>query len=63
MGFFDSIVSLSRAAVGTAMLPLDVMRDVGRVVLLTEDDPDCTDRRLEKIGRNLDRAVEEIDED
>ncbi len=42
------------------MLPVDVVREV---IPDDEEIGDKVARRLEKIGKNLDEAVEEIDED
>jgi hypothetical protein len=60
MGIFSSFEKLGKAALGTVMLPVDVVREV-----LPDDEEigDKVARRLEKIGKNLDEAVEEIDED
>lgn len=60
MGFFDSLANLGKAAVGTALLPVDIVRDVGSVVL--DEEPDHTERRARKVVRNLERAVDEIDD-
>lgn len=61
MGFFKGLEKLSKAVVGTAMLPIDAVREI----IPTDDDDDLGDklaRRLKKIGKNLEEAVDEIDE-
>jgi len=63
MGFFDAIGKLGKAAVGTALLPVDVVREVAGAV--TEDGDDVGDkvaRRGRKIGKNVSEALDEIDE-
>jgi hypothetical protein len=61
MGFFKSIGRLTKAAVGTAMLPVDVVRDTFDFDS-TNDFFEHTERRARKIAKNTRKAIEEIDE-
>lgn len=62
MGLFDALGKVGKAAVGTAMLPVDAARDA--VGLVTEDieSESKVAKRGRKIAKNLDEAVDEIDE-
>ncbi len=60
MGFFDAIGKLGKAAVGTVLLPVDVVREC-----IPSDEDDLGDkvvRRGQKIAKNLEEALDEIDE-
>lgn len=62
MGLFDALKKLGGAAVDTALLPVDVVRDLNP---LSDDTGvfDGTARRLRKIDRELEEAYEETFED
>lgn len=66
MGFFNALGKLGKAAVGTALLPVDAVRDVAaRVVDPFEEDgahEDHAAARIEKIGNNVSDALDEIDD-
>lgn len=61
MGLFDSLKDLGKAAVGTAMIPIDVVREC--TDFYSDDNlGDKVIRRTKKIKRNLSNAIDEIDE-
>lgn len=60
MGFFKALGKLGKAAVGTALLPVDMAREL---IPDDEDFGDKTSRRVKKIGSNLEDFLEEVDED
>lgn len=60
MGLFKSLEKLTKATVGTVMLPVDIVRDFGRVI--SDRDPRHTQRRTRKIADNVEEALEGIDE-
>ena len=63
MGFFDAVGKLGKAAIGTAMLPVDAAREVMGAVTEDGDEPgDKLVRRGEKIAKNVSEALDEIDE-
>lgn len=60
MGLFSSLEKLGKAALGTALLPVDIVREC----IPGDDDEELGDkvvRRCKKIGRNLEEAIDEID--
>ena len=62
MGFFDALGSVGKAVVNTAIVPVDVARDV--VTLggaLSDEDETYTGKRARKIGRNLNNVVDEVE--
>lgn len=63
MGLFDALGSLTKAVVGTALLPVDVATDVVRAVVDPDFAPEveetATERRAKKILSNAQRAVDE----
>jgi hypothetical protein len=60
MGLFSGLGKLGRAAIGTALLPVDVARDA---FTLGDGQPSKTGQRIAKIGSNVGDALDEIDED
>ena len=60
MGLFSGLGKLGRAAIGTALLPVDVARDA---FTLGNGEPSKTGKRVEKIAARVDEALDEIDED
>lgn len=62
MGFFDAIGKLGKAAVGVAMLPVDVVKDTVTLGGAITDEESAIAKRVRKIVRNVDEATEEIDE-
>ena len=55
--------NLMKAVVGTALLPVDVAKDVVTLGgLLTDDDEPATVKRLGQVGKNLDRAIDPDDD-
>lgn len=60
MGIFGS---LGKAIVNTALTPVDVAKDVFTLGgLNTDRDETYIEQRLRKIGRNLNKANDEIEE-
>lgn len=53
--------SLLKAVVGTVLVPVDVVRDVTDMDVITGDRPSKTAKRLEDIGSNLDKATDPDD--
>lgn len=67
MGLFDFAKRLTRAAVRTAVLPVDVAKDVAEFF-----DPEAplggplapnTQRGVDKVKSQVDRAIEELEDD
>ena len=58
MSIFGSIVNLGKAAVDSALLPVDGFMD-----LVTGCEKNRVERRVDKIGRELDKATDESYED
>lgn len=52
---FDKLL---KAAIGTVLLPVDVVRDVVTLGDSLTDSDSYTGKRLEQIGDNLDQALE-----
>lgn len=60
MGLFSGLGKLGRAAIGTALLPVDVARDA---FTLGDGKPSKTGQRVDKIVSNADEGLDELDED
>jgi len=62
MGLFDSFTKLVKATVDTALLPVDVIKDVVTLGGAVEGKQAATPKRLEKILEDLQEAYDEIDD-
>lgn len=62
MGFFSSLGKLGKAAVGTALLPVDAMKDTVTLGGVLTDDDSALVKRGRKIGQNFSEALDEIDD-
>lgn len=62
MGIFDSLKSLTKAVVDTALLPVDVVVDVATMGRALDDDEPATVERIKKIAGKLQDAYDEIDD-
>lgn len=62
MGIFDSLQKLTKATVRTALLPLDIVKDVATLGGAITDEESSTGQALEEIGDLLGEAYDEIDE-
>lgn len=63
MSFFDAIGKLGRAAIGTALLPVDFMKDAVTLGGVSIGEESALIKRARKIAQNLEDGLEEIDED
>jgi hypothetical protein len=63
MGILDGLEKLGKAAIGAALTPVDVVRDVvpGAGGMVDGEDSKTLER-LDKVKRNLEEGVDEIDE-
>lgn len=60
MGIFEKLAS---AIVQTALLPLEVVKDVATLGgVATDQNAPYTVRRLKKLGRTVESAIDELDE-
>jgi hypothetical protein len=62
MGLFSSLGKLGKAAVGTALLPVDILRDAADQMVEGDVGARHTRRRSRKIEENLREALDEADE-
>ncbi len=62
MGIFDSLKSLTKAAVDTALLPVDVVVDVTTMGRASDNEEPATVERIKKIAGKLQEAYDEIEE-
>lgn len=60
MGLFDSFKSVIKATVDTAILPVEIVKDVITGDVILEDEPSSI-RRIKHIGEKLQDAYDEID--
>lgn len=63
MGFFDGLGKIGKAALGTALLPVDIARDAVTLGGAITDEESAIAKRLRKIARNAEDGLDEIDED
>jgi hypothetical protein len=61
MGLFDSFKSIVRATVDTAILPVEIVKDVVTGDIILEDELDSVER-VKKIAGKLQDAYDEIDD-
>ena len=62
MGIFDSLKSLTKVVVDTALLPVDVVVDVVTLGGLMTDSDSAIVERAKKIGDGLQDAYDDIDD-
>ena len=53
---FDILGNLTKAVLNTALLPVDVVRDVGSA--MRGDDAECTEKRVDNIVKSIEKAVD-----
>ncbi len=63
MGFFDALGKLGKGVIGTALLPVDAVKDAVTLGGAITDEEGALAKRLKKITSNVGEALDEIDED
>lgn len=62
MGFFDALGKLGKGVVGTALLPIDAVKDAVTLGGSITDEESALLKRLQKIAENVGDGLDEIDE-